>query len=109
MERHFNKTHVDLSHQSINHSQVPLLASAMATAKSTHSLNLFSNYLGCYGALLVSNALQSNSHLFKLDLSYNGIGDNGAKAISKILGISHLEELDLDENRIEAEVFYDSE
>jgi hypothetical protein len=44
-----------------------------------------------------------------LDLSYNGIGDNGAKAISKILGISHLEELDLDENRIEAEVFYDSE
>ena len=49
------------------------------------SLNLSSNRIGHYGAKAIAQALSKNRTLVHLDLTKNGIDDNGLKMIAESL------------------------
>ena len=74
------------------------------TLKSLTTLKLGSNFLGCAGAISISEAVahnQGSCTLTFLDLSNNGIANNGAKALAKMIECNDsLLELDLSWNHI---------
>lgn len=49
------------------------------------ALNLASNRLGHYGAKAISQALAKNRTLIHLDMTHNGIDDNGLKMVAESL------------------------
>jgi len=81
----------------------PLLTQLMNFPKSQiTSLDLGYNFIGYEGAKAIATALPQ-SKLTSLDLGYNRIGDEGAKAIATALPQSKLTSLDLGYNRIGGE------
>ncbi|KAL6073494.1 Ribonuclease inhibitor [Balamuthia mandrillaris] len=62
-------------------------AIALALKHNTHltKLNLISNHVGDQGAIALATALLTNRTLHTLDISFNEITDNGGKALERAL------------------------
>ena len=63
--------------------------------------NFFNKHFGDVGTILISAFLFQNDRMLKLELSYNYISDDGARAISECLKVSKtLKELNISNNMI---------
>ncbi|KAF9551518.1 hypothetical protein EC957_008187 [Mortierella hygrophila] len=91
----------ELASKLIGEREFGILAEVLKTNSTLTTLNLKYNSIGSDGAKAMAEVLKTNSTLTTLDLSNNSIGDDGAKAMAEALKTnSTLTTLDLFNNSI---------
>ena len=93
-------TTLDLSHNSLNITDIKILTELLK--KNTHvtSLNLEGNNITNKGAFLIRDMLNINSHLKELNLTKTQIKDEGGRALGEVVNEKKYLEISLIKNFI---------
>ena len=87
---------LNLPHSELDSKTCEVLGHCLSSLPHLEILRFWGNEIGCDGAHLLSQSLQTNTTLRELCLSRNNIGDRGGCSLAKVLSINKgLAELDL--------------